>query len=278
MIIVLFCLAGVSTAYAGGAMMQRQRAQKQMLIQRRIQQEQMRRAAERARQVAVQRARQAQIEQVKETLIKKELIERQMAVAQYQAASQAVAAQQEAVKQAAVMQHQIKQQATRAQQKAVQQILLDRALKRESSQSVVQASAQAGFQAGMYYGQQMAAADAEAQEVVTLDQMVGALEESSHPWPLMIDIQAKQAVVEHFIQKFRRQGVEINRPAIYYAHMIDSMAKDAPQMLDNSFDRVLQVVAIIEYDFDNGQDKDAMALQILGEEGFRSNRQRLGLP
>ena len=43
------------------------------------------------------------------------------------------------------------------------------------------------------------------------------------------------------------------------------------------FDQVLQFVAIIEYDFNNGQDKDEMAQKLLGEEGYLRNKRRLNL-
>ena len=41
------------------------------------------------------------------------------------------------------------------------------------------------------------------------------------------------------------------------------------------FEQLLQTVAVVEYDFDNGQDKDAMAKKVLGEQGYLKNKQRL---
>ena len=45
--------------------------------------------------------------------------------------------------------------------------------------------------------------------------------------------------------------------------------------LDAPFMNVLSYAAIVEYDFDNGEDKDALARKVLGEEQFTSNRRRL---
>ncbi|MBP7162845.1 MAG: hypothetical protein KBB26_04860, partial [Candidatus Omnitrophica bacterium] len=65
----------------------------------------------------------------------------------------------------------------------------------------------------------------------------------------------------------------------YYVGLIDSMSRESPDMLTQPFDRVLQIVAIDEYDYENGQDKDMLAYQILGsKEAVIQNRQRLGLP
>jgi hypothetical protein len=37
----------------------------------------------------------------------------------------------------------------------------------------------------------------------------------------------------------------------------------------------LQILAITEYDFDNGMDKDALAKQVLGEAGYEENKKRI---
>ena len=60
--------------------------------------------------------------------------------------------------------------------------------------------------------------------------------------------------------------------------MIDGMALENPEMLAQPFVNILQVVAVLEYDFDNGENKDAMALKVLGsKEAVMKNRERLGL-
>ena len=45
-------------------------------------------------------------------------------------------------------------------------------------------------------------------------------------------------------------------------------------MLDRPFGELLQIAAIVDYDFDNGMDKDELARKVLGEAGFEANKKR----
>ena len=132
---------------------------------------------------------------------------------------------------------------------------------------------QKALQAKMY--QVLQEDNASVQDVVTLDDLIASLDQSSQAWPLIIDAQAKQLVVARYIQRFEERGVHIGKSALYYAYLIDDLSQKAPPMLEQPFENILQIVAIIEYDFDNGQDKDAMARRLLGEEEFRRNKQRV---
>lgn len=121
-------------------------------------------------------------------------------------------------------------------------------------------------------------ANVEVKQITTLDEMLKALGSSSYDWALMIDLEAKEAVVNEFIRKYLGAGITIKKPAYYYATMIDGMALENPEMLDQPFANILKVVAILEYDFDNGESKDAMALKVLGtQEAMMQNRTRLGM-
>ena len=115
-------------------------------------------------------------------------------------------------------------------------------------------------------------------EVVDLPQMMAALDRSGRAWSLMMDQEAKELVVWKYILRLREQGVLIHKLPDYYSVLIDSMSREAPGMLDQPFEQVLQVLAVMEYDLDNGQDKDAMALKVLGSrEAVLQNRARLGI-
>ena len=117
------------------------------------------------------------------------------------------------------------------------------------------------------------------QSEADFDDVIQDLLNTSRAWTLMVDADAKEAVVAYFLKDFRGKGIAVKKPAWYYVSLIDSMAQGSPEMLDQPLDRVLQVVAIIEYDFENGQDKDLLAYQILGsKQAVIQNRQRLGLP
>ena len=56
---------------------------------------------------------------------------------------------------------------------------------------------------------------------------------------------------------------------------IREMADGNGAMLKNPFKDILRLVAIMEYDFDNGQDKDEMARRILGEKVYQENKKRI---
>ncbi len=110
---------------------------------------------------------------------------------------------------------------------------------------------------------------------ITLGKLIEMLETSSEIWEQIMDKEIKVAVVTHFIKQYRQQHINIARPPAYYAARIDSMIMGNPGMLTNSFDKVLQIVSIMDYDFDNGQDRDALARQALGPTGYEQNRRRL---
>ena len=114
------------------------------------------------------------------------------------------------------------------------------------------------------------------EDEVGLSQIMQTLQSSSQAWSLVIDLPAKEIIVGEFIKGFRRQGVTIQKPPGYYAQMIDTMAEQTPEMLEQPFENVLRVAAVLEYDFRNGQDPDKMALQVLGSPAaVEQNKKRL---
>jgi len=117
----------------------------------------------------------------------------------------------------------------------------------------------------------------EVKQIVDVEYIWEALETSSEVWPLMIDQQAKDMVVSRYIDLYRSKGIKIKKPAGYYSQLIDGMSSQNPEMLKNPFAQLLQTVAIIEYDFDNGQNKDSLAIKILGQKGYEANKKRLGI-
>ncbi len=115
------------------------------------------------------------------------------------------------------------------------------------------------------------------EQVSDIQDVLRSLEQSSRVWPLIADREPKAFIVNEYIQRFRSQGAMLRLPPEHYVDLIDAMTSQDPQALDLPFAQILQVVAVLEYDFDNGQNKDVLAQQILGQEAFIANRQRLGL-
>jgi len=151
-----------------------------------------------------------------------------------------------------------------------QKMMQEAAIKRRKMEQI------AGQKAVMQQ-QARPAASEEVQQIVNLDQLLQTFEESSRAWPLIIDMEAKEAVVQAHIARFRQQNVLIRKSPGHYAQMVDTMAAQTPEMLRQPFLQILQVVAVTEYDFDNGQDKDALARKVLSPQAFRQNKERLGL-
>ena len=125
--------------------------------------------------------------------------------------------------------------------------------------------------------QQQPVDPAEVKDVVDIVDLFKSLDQSSEAWALIIDPPAKALVISRYIDLFKNQGVTITKSPVYYSVIIDSMASTSPEMLKRPFQEVLMIAAVVEYDFDNGQDKDSMAIKILGTDGFAENKKRLGL-
>ena len=116
------------------------------------------------------------------------------------------------------------------------------------------------------------------EDIVDITDLWKRFETDSRVWELIMDQEAKVATVTHFSQMLARQGIKIHKSPDQYAAMIDSLSAQTPDLLDNSFDRVLSLVAILEYDYDNGENPDVVAQRFLGPERYQENRKRLGHP
>ena len=114
-------------------------------------------------------------------------------------------------------------------------------------------------------------------KVVSVSDLWASLDKTSKAWPLIIDKKAKGVTISHYIQKLADGGGVVRQDPMHYAQMIDDISKQNPSMLLQPFIDVLRIMAIIEYDFDNGVDKDAMARRVFPDEkSFQANKQRLG--
>jgi hypothetical protein len=113
-------------------------------------------------------------------------------------------------------------------------------------------------------------------DVVGVSDLWESLDKTGRAWTLLIDKKAKGVTVKHYIDELAREGGVVSKDPLYYAQVIDDMARQNPQMLDQPFKDVLRIIAIIDYDYDNGQDKDMMARKIFpNEKAFQANKQRV---
>lgn len=116
-----------------------------------------------------------------------------------------------------------------------------------------------------------------SQEVKITPELIESLKKSSQDWMKLTSPGSKSDVVIYFIEEFKKNNIRIKKAPGNYVTLIDGMLSANPSISSNSLDKILQIVAIIEYDFDNGQDKDALARKVLGDEGFLKNKKRLGI-
>ena len=126
--------------------------------------------------------------------------------------------------------------------------------------------------------QSQSANNEQAPEVAALADVIAALNQTAENWTLLVDTAAKETIVTYYVHEFQQQGIGILKPAEYYVNVIDGMSQQSPDIFKHPFSQVLQIVAVMEYDFNNGQNPDDMAYQILGsKEAVMQNRQRLGM-
>jgi len=113
-------------------------------------------------------------------------------------------------------------------------------------------------------------------EVVDISEIVGQLENSSRVWLRLMDDEPNSTIVLLYLDHYRDQGVRISRSPIHYVEVIDLIVESTPEILNKPFKDLIRFVAVMEYDFDMGIDKDMLALQVLGDVLYRQNRQRIG--
>ncbi len=109
--------------------------------------------------------------------------------------------------------------------------------------------------------------------------MMGELAQSMASWPTL-NPEDQRLAVAAVIQLLGQQRGKIARPPAYYADRINQSLQASKEILGMSLDRVVVIFAVMDYDFDNGQDKDLLAQEILGPSMYAANkarRQQMGL-
>lgn len=111
---------------------------------------------------------------------------------------------------------------------------------------------------------------------VVYELIMNELMRSSGKWN-GLDHVHKLRAVEGFLMLMRTQeNAKIEKPADYYVTRLDEMTSQNPKA-EQTIPMLLRVLAIMDYDFDNGQDKDKLALDVLGPKLFEANKSRLAL-
>jgi len=170
---------------------------------------------------------------------------------------------------------QAKQAAQQAQQQQAQQAIYQQQLTlRALQQQRIKSMSESGAPLS---SEERSMIDETPSKILTIEDIWQELEISTEIWPLILDANPKTMTVGKYIEWYEKQGIHIRRPADSYVRTVDEMASSRSELLKNPFKDVLMFIAVMEYDFDNGQDPDKFALQILGRELYAENRKRLGL-
>ena len=111
--------------------------------------------------------------------------------------------------------------------------------------------------------------------VVDIHDLWASLVGASTAWGQIIDREIKLLTVAEYIDRFRKMRITIRKSPGHYVGLIDSLAGQMDGFLSAPFLNVLSYAAIMEYDFDNGTNKDELARKTLGPEQFEINRRRL---
>ena len=109
-------------------------------------------------------------------------------------------------------------------------------------------------------------------------QLCDLLDRSSELWERVNDKQYKSQVVTRYIERYKQQGIVLRKPAESYVRLIDDMLATDRKLLQRPFAEVLKRAAVVEYDFGNGENPDAMVRKLFGEKFFQQNKKRFKQP
>lgn len=81
-----------------------------------------------------------------------------------------------------------------------------------------------------------------------------------------IDKKSKSQAVDAVIQLYKnRENSAILKPADFYVQKIDEALGANPAMMNSNLINIVRIMAVMEYDFYNGKNKDDLAKEVLGE-------------
>ncbi len=113
------------------------------------------------------------------------------------------------------------------------------------------------------------------EQKISFEDKMQQLTASTQIWPAL-SRDEKVKAVGLIIDLFKvRENSAILKPADFYVTKIDDNSAKDSAMLKVPLPSVVKVMAVTEYDFYNGQDKDSVALQFLGQRLYEENKKRL---
>ena len=109
---------------------------------------------------------------------------------------------------------------------------------------------------------------------IAFPDMMTQLSQNLILWEKLSAGEKKQAVDAVIGLYKNRDNVAILNAGDFYATKIDETLKANPPVINMDIMTMLRILAVMEYDFYNGENKDALAKKLLGEKGFTENQMR----
>ena len=110
------------------------------------------------------------------------------------------------------------------------------------------------------------------QSGIAFPEMMNQLSQSMALWERLSGDEKKQAVVAVIGLFKNKDNVAVLNTGEFYVGKIDETLKSNPSVASMDIMTLIRVLAIMEYDFYNGENKDALAKKTLGEKGFAENQ------
>ncbi|OGW79124.1 MAG: hypothetical protein A2Z83_01990 [Omnitrophica bacterium GWA2_52_8] len=107
-----------------------------------------------------------------------------------------------------------------------------------------------------------------------IQQKLDALMQSTKSWP-ELPSNDKIFAVRSMEELFRkRENVAMMQPAEFYVEKMSQLITGNPDMANLPLPTLLKITAVMEYDYYNGQEKEALAQEVLGEKLYGINKLR----
>lgn len=146
---------------------------------------------------------------------------------------------------------------------------------------ILAAAMQVGFDWGKPVEKPKAAQSAKAgaaPSTTTVDipfpQMMGALSQNMTLWPTLSEENKTRAVEASILVYRTRDNAAILKSADFYAGQVDQAMQANPALQGSNLMTIIRILAVMEYDFYNGQNKDELAKETLGEKMYQAIRAR----
>lgn len=109
---------------------------------------------------------------------------------------------------------------------------------------------------------------------ISFPDMMSQLSRNMSIWTKLTSDEKKQAVGAVINLFKNRNNIAILNDAAFYSGKIDETLRTNPASGNLDIMAILRILAIMEYDFYNGENKDELAKKTLGEKGFEQNQLR----